>query len=166
MRLGILAFAAGIWLLQNQAQLPGWPWIVALAAAFVAALLVQRATGPRFVAATRVAVLAASLGLGFAWAAGAAKVRLADRLDPAWEGRDVTLTGVVASLPQPFERGVRFDFDVEDAVSTGPSPVAFRAPSKVALSWYNGLTPEEFQEVLPIRAGERWRLTVRLRPAP
>jgi competence protein ComEC len=154
----------GVWLLQSQAKLPGWPAIVALAAAFVAALLVQRAAAaPRFAAATRVAVLAACLGLGFAWAAGAAKVRLADRLDPEREGRDVTLTGAVASLPQPFERGVRFDFDVEDAVRAGANPVAFHAPRRVALSWYNGLTPEEFQEVLPVRAGERWRLTARLR---
>jgi competence protein ComEC len=162
-RLGILAFAAGVWLLQTQAKLPGWPAIVALAATFVAALLVRQASPPRWAAVMRAAVIGASLGLGFAWAAGTAKIRLADRLDQAWEGRDVTLTGVVASLPQPFERGVRFDFDVDDAVGAGANAIAFRAPGKVALSWYNGLTPEEFQEVLPIAAAERWRFTVRLR---
>jgi len=162
-KLGILAFAAGVWLLQSQATLPGWPAIVALAAAFFGAVVMQRTTRPQFTAVARVVVLAASLGLGFAWGAATAKLRLADRLDPAWEGRDVTLTGVVASLPQPFERGVRFELDVEDAVSAGANAVAFRAPGKIALSWYNALTPEEFQEVLPIRAGERWRLTVRLR---
>ena len=75
----------------------------------------------------------------------------------------MTLTGVVASLPQPFERGVRFELAVEDAVTAGPAPAAFQAPGRVLLSWYNGLTPEEFQEVLPVRPGERWRLTVRLR---
>ncbi len=163
MRLGILAFAAGVWLLQSQAALPGWPAIAALAAAFGGAAAMHHAAGARLAPIARAVILAASLGLGFAWAAGAAKVRLADRLDPAWEGRDVTLTGVVASLPQPFERGVRFALDAEDAVSTGPNAVAFRAPGRVALSWYNALTPEEFQEVLPLRAGERWRLTVRLR---
>ncbi len=163
MRLGILAFAAGVWLLQSQAVLPGWPAVAALATAVLAAVMVHRAAEPRFTLVTRVIVLAASVGLGFAWAAATAKARLADRLDPAWEGRDVTLTGVVASLPQPFERGVRFDLDVEDAASAGANAVAFRPPGKVALSWYNGLTPEEFQEVLPIRAGEQWRLTVRLR---
>ncbi|MGH8694858.1 MAG: DUF4131 domain-containing protein, partial [Burkholderiales bacterium] len=160
MRLGILAFAAGVWLLQSQATLPGWPAIAALAAAFAGAVAMQRVAGPGFTAVARVVLLVASLGLGFAWAAAAAKVRLADRLDPAWEGRDVTLTGVVASLPQPFERGVRFELDVEDAVGAGVNAMAFEAPDKVALSWYNALTLEEFQEVLPIRAGERWRLTV------
>ena len=94
---------------------------------------------------------------------GSAKLALADRLAPELEGRDVTLTGVVASLPQPFERGVRFELAVEDGVTAGPAPTAIRAPGRVLLSWYNGLTPEEFQEVLPVRAGERWRLTVRLR---
>ena len=101
--------------------------------------------------------------LTFGWASAAAKLALADRLAPEFEGRDVTLTGVVASLPQPFERGVRFELAVEDAVTAGPAPVAFRAPGRVLLAWYNGLTPEEFQEVLPVRPGERWRLTVRLR---
>jgi competence protein ComEC len=162
-RLGILAFAVGVWLLQSQAALPGWPAIAALAAGFGAALATERVAGARFAAIARVAMLAASLGLGFAWAAAVAKVRLADRLDPAWEGRDVTLTGVVASLPQPFERGVRFDLDVERAERAGADAAGFQAPARVALSWYSALTPEEFQEVLPIRAGERWRLTVRLR---
>jgi competence protein ComEC len=162
-RLGILAFAAGVWLLQSQAALPGWLLIAALTAAFAAVVVARHALRVGHLRPVRLVVLAASLGLGFAWAAGAAKLRLADRLDPAWEGRDVTLTGTVASLPQPFERGVRFDFDVEDAVSAGANATAFRAPGKVALSWYNGLTPEEFQDVLPVRAGERWRLTVRLR---
>ena len=50
----------------------------------------------------------------------AAKSRMADRLAPEFEGATSTLTGVVASLPQPFERGVRFELDVEDAVTADP----------------------------------------------
>jgi competence protein ComEC len=42
-----------------------------------------------------------------------AHIKLADRLAPEWEGRDIELSGVVASLPQVGERGVRFEFDVE-----------------------------------------------------
>lgn len=164
MRTAILAFAAGVWALQQQAELPGWGVIVSIAVVSAAAIFAAHAvarTAPR--AAQAIAVLA-SLALGFGYAAGVANGRLADRLDPAWEGRDVTVTGVVASLPQPFERGVRFAFDVASAVPADESaggPV--RLPSQILLSWYNGLTPEEFQEVLPVRAGERWRLTVRLR---
>jgi competence protein ComEC len=163
MRLAIVAFALGVWAAQHQAVLPGWAAVLALVAGFPAAAAVRCRARGRWVAPATLALVVAAAGLGFAWASGAGKVALADRLDPALEGRDVTLTGVVASLPQPFERGVRFEVVVEDAVTAGPRPAAVRAPDRVLLSWYNGLTPDEFQAVLPVRAGERWRLTVRLR---
>jgi competence protein ComEC len=155
-RSAVLAFAAGVWTLQAQVELPDWSPLVVLAGVGIALGAVAQTV--RSAPVARVVVALASFGLGFAFAAGTAKIRMADRLDPAWEGRDVAVTGVVASLPQPFERGVRFEFDVEQA-----APADFRALPRILLSWYNGLTPEEFQEVLPIRAGERWRLTVRLR---
>jgi competence protein ComEC len=160
-RLAILAFAFGVWALQRQAALPGWILVAALGAAFIGAVALALAVRSSSGLAAAVLVAAGAVALGFAWAAGAAKLRIADRLDPAWEGRDVTLTGVIASLPQPFERGVRFEFDVASAADAQGR--ALRAPERVLLSWYNGFTPEEFQEVLPVRAGERWRLTVRLR---
>ena len=161
MRAAVLAFALGVWALQQQAELPGWALVVGLALAGGGALAARRLV-PAGARGGRVALLlAGAVAVGFAWAAGAAKLRLADRLEPAFEGRDVTLTGVVASLPQPFERGVRFELDVE--VAHDASGESWRAPGKVLLSWYGGLSVEEFQEVLPVRAGERWRLTVRLR---
>ena len=163
MRLAIVAFALGVWLAQQQAALPGWALVAGLVAAFAGTCLARRRASGRWVAAAGAALIAAAAGLGFAWASGAAKLALADRLSPELEGRDVTLTGVIASLPQPFERGVRFELAVEDAVTTGADAKAFAAPGRVLVAWYNGLTPEEFQEVLPVRAGERWRLTVRLR---
>jgi competence protein ComEC len=163
MRLAVIAFASGVWLLQQQAALPGWPAVCALGAAFAGAAVARHALRGRLAVPAAVALILASAGLGFAWAAAAARLALADRLDPALEGRDVTLTGVIASLPQPFERGVRFEFAAEDAITAGPGASAVRAPDRVLLAWYNGLTPEEFQEVLPVRPGERWRLTVRLR---
>jgi competence protein ComEC len=163
MRLAIVAFALGVWLAQQQAVLPGWAAVLGFVAGFAAVAAARYLARGRLVAPAAAALVVASAGLGFAWASGAAKLALADRLVPELEGRDVTLTGMVASLPQPFERGVRFELAVEDAVTTGPVPAAVRAPGRVLLSWYNGLTPEEFQEVLPVRPGERWRLTVRLR---
>jgi competence protein ComEC len=163
MRLAIVAFALGVWLLQQQAALPGWTTVVALAAAFAGAAVARCVAAGRAVTPVAAVLVLAGAGLGFAWAAATAKLALADRLAPALEGRDLTVTGVVASLPQPFERGVRFELAVEDAVTAGPGAAAVRAPTRVLLAWYNGLTPEEFQEVLPVRPGERWRLTVRLR---
>jgi competence protein ComEC len=154
MRRAIVAFALGVWALERQRELP--PGAALAIAAGIAAIALWAATHGRAPAVARRAAIAASCAvLGFCWAGAMAQLRMADRLDAALEGRDVTVTGVIAELPQPVERGARFDFDVESA----PPGV----PSRVQLSWYNGLAPEEFQEVAPVRAGERWRFTVRLR---
>ena len=42
MRLFVAAFAAGIWLLQQQADLRGLPWLAALIGAVVLLLVLQR----------------------------------------------------------------------------------------------------------------------------
>ncbi|MCL4800642.1 MAG: DNA internalization-related competence protein ComEC/Rec2 [Burkholderiales bacterium] len=167
MRLEVLAFAAGVWLLQRAAALPAPGVLAASALAAAAAWACVRLFGggrafPGVVGA------AAALVIGWSWAAGHAHVRLADRLDPALEGRDLVVTGVVAGLPQPFERGVRFELYVERAEPAGAPPQSgvvrsARAPRRIVLAWYNGLTPEEFQAVAPVRAGERWAFPVRLR---
>ena len=96
--------------------------------------------------------------IGFAWAGAWAGLRLADELPSANEGRDAEIVGVVAGLPQRFENGVRFDFDV------GRAP--FAVPAQISLAWYRGWRPQEDDEFHPlptIRAGERWQLTVRLK---
>ena len=155
MRAAILGFAAGVWWLQHQPQLPpGW-MLALMAAPAAAALFFLRSERRSWSWPVRAA---AGMALGFAWAAAAAHARLADALDPAWEGRDLALTGVIAELPQPVDRGARFEFAVESV-----QPAQAAVPRRVLLAWYNGLSPEEFQEVAPVRAGERWRLTVRLR---
>jgi len=151
MRLAALGFALGVWLLQRQPELPG---IAPLAAALVTACALL--AGTRFLRRAAPAwVLAAFAVFGFCWAAGFAELRLADRLDPGLEGRDVAVTGVIAGLPQAFERGLRFDFDVESP-GTG-------VPRRIVLSWYGDAAGERAQEPPPLRAGERWRFTVRLR---
>jgi competence protein ComEC len=153
-RLAALGFALGVWLLQQQSALPEarWLWLAALLAVPAALAGFSRRVAPAVAAGS---VLIAFFALGFAWAATLAELRLSDRLDPKLEGRDVVVTGVVAGLPQEFERGARFDFDVESPESG--------VPRHIALSWYGGNAAEDRQEVGPIRAGERWRFTVRLR---
>ena len=153
MRSAALGFALGVWLLQFQPALPGAGWIalICVSAAIAGAGLSKRV--PRAAAAGAVCVGCAALG--FAWAAALAQLRLADRLDPALEGRDVVVSGVVASLPQSFDRGVRFDFDV-DTPQAG-------VPRSIALAWYSALAPEGFSDAVPVHAGEGWRFTVRLR---
>ena len=100
-------------------------------------------------------LLMAAVAGGWAYAAWRAELRLADALPGEWEGRDVVLTGVVAGLPQDFERGLRFTFEVEESAA----PV----PRKLSLAWYKGFRDEEWHALPPLHAGERWRLTVRLK---
>ena len=130
-----LAFTAGVLLLQQQAALPAAGWLALLPAC--AALAAWR----------RALVLPAALAIGFLWAAGAAHLRLADRLSPALEGVDMEVTGVVAGLPARLEHGVRFAFDVEHAPA--------RLPRRVLLTWYG--------EAPPLRPGDRWELALRLK---
>ena len=153
MRANIIAFALGICLLQQQPQLPPLAWAWALPPALLVWWWLRAAD--KRAALLLPAIFAAT---GFFYAAAWAEWRLADRLPRQWEGVDLAVTGVVASLPQPFEGGVRFDFDVEQVV-----PAAARLPRRIALAWYYGGSREAFQDIAPVRAGERWRLIVRLR---
>ncbi|MEN9397787.1 MAG: hypothetical protein RLZ81_2317 [Pseudomonadota bacterium] len=93
-----------------------------------------------------------------------------DTLAPELEGRDLVLVGVVAAMPQRLDTGLRFRFDVESAELAGER---VRLPPKLYLSWY-APAPGDAEAVagaepaLPappgeMRAGERWRLSVRLK---
>jgi len=153
MRFAALGFTLGVWLLQHQPELPGAGWLALyFAFAAIAGVGFSRRVSPIVAAGAAFIGFAA---LGFAWAAVLAELRLSDRLDTALEGLDLPVSGVVAGLPQAFERGVRFDFDVESP-ETG-------VPRRIVLSSYRGFAPDDSQGVLPVRAGERWRFTVRLR---
>jgi len=157
MRLFVAAFAAGIWLLQQQAALPSFVGLAGLGAGALALLGLQKSAlaGRRFLAPALLVTGAAALG--FAWAGIFAQPRLADELPGALEGRDIELTGVVAGLPQALERGVRFEFEVEQAVAG--------VPPRISLAWYRGHddTDDEASPAIPVRAGERWHFTVRLK---
>jgi len=153
MRWAALGFSLGVWLLQRQSSLPAPGWLALLFAISVITVVgLWKRVAPATAAA---AMFAGCVSLGFAWAATLAHFRLADRLDPELEGRDLIVTGVVAGLPQEFGRGVRFDFDVESPQSG--------VPRRVVLSSYDGPDREESRDALRVRAGERWRFTVRLR---
>jgi competence protein ComEC len=101
MSFAALAFAAGVILLQQQAQLPAPGW----------ALLVL----PLLLLAVRKPALTGALAFaaGFFWAALLAQARMADWLAPQLEGRDLEIAGVVSGLPAASERGVRFELETE-----------------------------------------------------
>lgn len=153
MQSGILAFVAGVWLLQQQAQLPALTWWLALLPLLLAARYC------RLPPVRRALSVAAWMGAGFLWAASFAHVRLADELPPHWEGRDIRLTGVVAALPGAGERGQRFILNVETVLTSDA-----RVPRRVQLTWYaTGFGGKAIAPVPTVHAGERWRLTVRLK---
>src|SRR5438132_571359 len=147
MSFAVLAFAAGVVLLQQQAALPSLAWAWALIPITALAL--------RF----RVACALLALSMGFMWAAACAQSRMADWLAPELEGRDLEVVGVVAGLPAVLERGVRFEFEVESAAG------GERLPHKLLLSWYRSPLAEEQAAVLAgaVHPGERWLFTLRLR---
>ena len=160
MRFNVISFALGVCLLQQQPELPALAWASLLLPVSVLWWRwnpsVAQGRSTKFAAMLLAAAMFAALG--FFYAAAWAQWRLAERLPLQWEGVDLVATGVVAGLPQPFEGGVRFDFDVEQV-----EPSDARLPRRVALAWYIGSSRDEFQDIAPIRAGERWRFSVRLR---
>ncbi|MBI2749452.1 MAG: DNA internalization-related competence protein ComEC/Rec2 [Burkholderiales bacterium] len=177
----MLGFVFGTALQLQQAALPGWQVYVSIG---LLALVAYAYEATKFVASGwRMVVVAVALGLlGFAATGLRATVYLGDALDPALEGRDVRVTGVVASMPQRNESGLRFRLDVESATLDGR---AVRLPPLMDVGWYGGafsagpavwldadsLKPGEAAvpvtglNRLPadVHTGERWEMTLRLK---
>ncbi|ATE59600.1 DNA internalization-related competence protein ComEC/Rec2 [Thauera sinica] len=161
MRILIVLFGIGVWLFQQQADLPvpawriyGWcGWTVALPALFrLAHRPVQAGDGGVRRLALAAAAGCMALCAGFLWSAQRAEWRLTDALPMVLEGVDIALTGRVDELPQQLADGVRFAF-VPDAGAEG-------VPRRILLSWYRLRDDEAPPDVA---AGERWRFVVRLK---
>src|SRR5574340_1176552 len=148
-------FSLGVWLLQQQAALPdlAWAWLLPIFPLALFSPLLRR--GNLFARSTRIVLLAAfACGLGFYHAAWQAEQRLAVSLPDEWQGRDIEVVGVVAELPRHYKRGLRFGFDVEQTLTPQAS-----VPQHIYLSTYS----DGKAKPLALRAGERWRLTLRLK---
>lgn len=150
--INIILFACGAWLLQQQALLPPLAWGLALPVIAALAWVTRN-----FARRSLIGLLC--LMTGFAWAALFAHVRLADELPAEWEGRDVQIEGVIARLPQAYERGQRFEFDVERVLTSGA-----KVPQRIALTWWGSAAKDgRSGSQTALHPGERWRLAVRLR---
>jgi competence protein ComEC len=99
---------------------------------------------------------------GFAGTSLRAASRLAEDLSPALEGQDLVVTGRVAELPHASLTGTRFVFQTETASLRG-TPVSL--PPRLSLGWYRGADDDAWitGPAEELRAGQRWRLTLRLR---
>lgn len=159
MRSAIIGLVFGAWLLQQQAKLPSLPLFVLLSVVLVT--LVTLVWRKRWTRARLFFLTAAGCCFGFLWATLFAHFYLSTELPKEWEGRNVTVIGTVDSLPSHFERGVRFNFVIEQALPV--DGIVPELPKIAALSWYSAFSAEELQRVGAVQAGERWQLTVRLR---
>lgn len=140
MRLSILAFIAGMLSLR---WLPGLPSSVLLSCGFVVALFfIYRRWYP-----------VALLLLGLCWACLSAQWAVDDQLAPDLDGRTLWLEGTVQGLPEwPLVAGqpATVRFELSDAQSRRA-----QLPKRLRLSWR--------EPAQPVKAGERWRLAVRLK---
>ncbi len=146
-----LFFALGVWLLQQQAALPAWGafWPLAALPLFIPG------GGKMWTRMLRITLLSLSaLCMGYAYAAWVAQHRLAEHLPDEWQGKDILVSGIVATMPHPHERGLRFTFDVEQVLTAGA-----QVPQRIQLATYDADTGQ----TLEVHAGERWQFTVRLK---
>lgn len=149
-----LAWLAGTGLQLQQPVL----WPVPVYAGLVGAGLLLLGAGRRW----HLALALGAAALAFGAAGWRASERLADALPPALEDQDLVLTGVVAQMPRVGITGTRFVFEVESAAQQG-RPVT--VPPRVSLGWYRGFDGDTLLSGPgpDLRAGQRWRFTVRLR---
>lgn len=142
--------------LHERALLPAATYLACVVAGAALAAVAWRA-GRGFAV-----VLLGVAALAYGLTGGRAALRLADELPAALEGEDIVVVGTVASLPQRSAVGLRFRFEVEQAQRRG-EPVVL--PTPLALGWYGGFHEDAVltQPQTELRAGQRWRFTLRLR---
>jgi competence protein ComEC len=140
-----LGFLAGHCLIHSLPRLPAPAWLVAALIA-LSILLVGRRRALGNAHGFSIATMLIAILLGGFWAWGHAAWRLADDLPPALEGRDVSVRGWIASLPDS-KVDPQFVFEVSEAEAD--------VPRRLRLTWYRAPTAPW--------PGEQWQLTVRMK---
>jgi competence protein ComEC len=177
----LMGCVLGTMLQLQQAEL--WDWRVYASMVLLTPALYAIAAIRSIAIVRRALIAAAALGLlAFCTTGLRATVYLVGTLDPALEGRDLRVTGVVANLPQRNESGLRFRFMVESA-TLDDQPI--RVPRLMDVGWYGGAfsagpavvgdagtgrtgeaeVPMAALNRLPadVKAGERWQMTLRFK---
>ncbi len=166
--LGWLALAAlgGVAAQLQQGALWAVADYCALLAVCMAAALAQRI----WATLRRAIVLLACAGAAFALVGLRASHFDAQRLDPALEGQDLQVVGVVRDLTQSNATGLRFRLQVESAQRGAQ---AVQLPPRMDVGWYSGLAPrggaaeladwELQRQPQDLRPGQRWQFTLRVK---
>jgi competence protein ComEC len=167
--LSVSAFVAGVWLLQQQSNLPSLSllfWLVTSVSLFTFVLSKFTQFPPQL---KRLMMLLAVGLFGFFYAASFATFRLSDELPKGWEQKNIEVEGVVSSMAERNAYGERFRFDVERVITS--TALEQTVPKHITLNYYQ---KNAWQAAAPIdsayllrpstfKAGQRWRFTVRLK---
>lgn len=179
----LLGLVLGTALQLQQSELLAWQTYMPFV--LLAPVIYACAASKRIAIHWRMVLAALALGvLGWGATGLRASAYLADALDPALEGRDVRVVGVVANLPQRNETGLRFRLEVESARLDGQ---ALALPPVMDVGWYSGnfsagpavlagadadparageppIPPAAINRTpADVKAGERWEMTLRVK---
>jgi len=161
MRTAIAGFTLGIVLLQQQSALLSLP---ALAGLLVLAVVLMAARWRIHSPLNRVLPgTVASMLIGWCWASLCAMGGLAQQLPVELEERDLAVRGVVTGLPAAADYGQRFEFQIEQVLTSGVDVASL--PKKILLSWVSTSAGVVSHPTVTtaLQPGERWQLNVRLR---
>ena len=162
----LLGWVLGTALQLQQATLWPLPIYVSLALAGLAWCTWHRRRQDLPQLARQMAWFVALAVLGFATTGLRSLAFETQALLPVLEGRDVQVTGVVSDMPQRSDTGLRFTLDTEAATLDG---LPVELPARVDVGWYTTGVSSSGENVAlqrqpgDVRAGERWRMTLRLK---
>ncbi len=145
-------------------------WAVADYCALLAVCMAAALALRRWAALRHAILLLACAGAAFALVGLRASHFDAQRLDPALEGQDLQVVGVVGDLTQSNATGLRFRLQVESAQRGAQ---AVQLPPRMDVGWYSGLAPrgagaeladwELQRQPQDLRPGQRWQFTLRVK---
>ena len=145
---GIISFLFGILLLQQFSTLPALFWSWALIFVIVIPFI------PKHLHKTKLILL---FSIGFLWALLRAHWVLDVALPAEIQGKDILVTGVVASIPLDDKRKRRFEFNIETMEFKGKNIPSI---GKVRISWYG---KRGKKNKVKVKAGQRWQFWLRLK---
>ena len=100
-------------------------------------------------------LISSALFFGILLSSFTANEQIHNRLATEYEGKNIVLIGVVKDIPDNRKEGIRFRFDVREAYQLIELEKPLKIRGVVRLGW--------FQNIQQVRAGESWKITVRLK---
>ena len=157
---GTISFLFGILLLQQFSRLPDIVWCWALVIIFSLPFLSRFIPNKSIV---KIISLFTLLVAGFLWALLRAHWVLDVALPAELQGKDILVTGVVASIPLEDAHKRRFEFDIETLEFNKQE---FPSIGRVRVNWY-GKRDKQHKSIdknkVKLKAGQRWQFWLRLK---